>query len=411
MRSAGSRLAAVFFPMLLLPFVQAAQLAQTAATPLPEQLRAEHQRVLDDLNVKDTNGKPMELDDPRVPGLARHGWELAGAWAATYLETHRAPSKHNLERIFEGFAPAPRGTKSQYGNFLEYSDYSLQGSAVQIGPSVYVVEASYGVDFSTSTFMVVARNRAGHFEALWNIKDLAEKHYPSGDEIGRWMHLVRRAYYNGPLVVSRVLPVPPAANGHARFLVDAVQAANGGTHLAQLSIWEWDGTEARPLLVEVYQYAADFGGFRFDGNTVRISTKEEFKTLFSCGMCPEPRGIWTVRIEPDGVENLGHRFAQPELQWADELLSKIDKGEDASNLADAKVLDALKARIRDEQATATDQVQPSDETAFSWGMLGRCRVLRRGQRGAFVLGTDEGNLHFSYVRRNGRPHFTNVEIE
>jgi hypothetical protein len=105
-----------------------------------------------------------------------------------------------LERIFEDFAPRPRGVKSQYGDFLEYSESSVAGSAVRIAPSVYVVEASYGVDFRTGTFMVVARNQLGHFEALWNIKDLAEKHYAQQDEIGRWMHLVRRAYDNGPLI-------------------------------------------------------------------------------------------------------------------------------------------------------------------------------------------------------------------
>src|SRR5262249_49758764 len=104
-------------------------------TPRLEQIRAEHRRILDQLNEKDAKGKVMELDEPRVPGLVRKGWDLAGVWAAEYLETHPKPSTRDLKRIFEGFAPKPRGVKSQYGNFLEYSDYSFEGSAVRVGPA------------------------------------------------------------------------------------------------------------------------------------------------------------------------------------------------------------------------------------------------------------------------------------
>jgi len=389
--------------------LQAVEAEQTVTTLSLKDLRAEHQYLLDELNGKHTDGKVLELDDERVPGLVRKGWELAGVWAASYLEAHPTASRRELLRIFEDFAMRPRGVKSQYGDFLVYSEYSLAGSAIRIGPSLYVVEASYGVDFRTGTFMVVARSHRGHLEALWNIKDLAEKHYVQQDEIGRWMHLVRRAYYNGPLTVAKVVPLSRAANNHVRFLVDAYQGADGGTILAQLSIWEWDGAKAHPLLVELYQYAADFGGFRLDGRTLQISTKEQLESMISCGMCPEPRGVWILRITPAEVANLGHRFLQPELQWADELLSMIDNGEDATHLADGKVIDALKARIR-ERDGARNPVRQPDETGFSWGMLDECRVLSRGQRGMFVLVVDESRLQFTYELREGRSYFTGVEI-
>jgi hypothetical protein len=317
-----------------------------------------------------------------------------------------------LEGIFDGFAPAPRGTKSRYGDFIEYTDYSLRGSAVRIGPSIYVVEASYGVDVLTGTFMVVARNRAGHLQALWNIKELAEKHYPQKDEIGRWMYLTRRTYYSGPLTVGRVSPVFSSSNGHARFLVDALQGADGGTQLAQLSIWDWDGANANPLLVEAYHYVAgNFGAFRFDGTTVRIPTKETLKVLFSCGGCPEPQGVWKVRITPSGVKDLGHQFLQPEFQWADELLSKIDGGDGAAGLADAKVSADLKEWISSAPTQAGDPVNPPGQAGFSWGMLGYLRVLRRGERGAFIVQTDDARLSLNYVIHDGRPYFTKVEIK
>jgi len=307
--------AAVLSILLPVSAAPASQLRRSSSRPLQEQLRSEHQRVLDELNVKESTGRTLDFDDPRIPPLLRRGWDLAGAWAAAYLEAHPTPSAHDLERIFDGFALAPKGTKSQYGNFIEYTSYSLRGGAFRIAPSVYVVQASYGVKFLTGTFMVVARNRAGHFEALWNIKQLAEKHYAQKDKIGRWMYLVRESYYSGPLSVGRLLSVPSSTDGHPRFLVDAFQSADGGTQGAQLSIWDWDGAEARPLLVDWYDYVAgNFGALRFDGTTVRIPTKESLGILFSCGACDEPQGLWKVRITSNGVTNLGHRFVNPELQ-------------------------------------------------------------------------------------------------
>ena len=82
-----------------------------------------------------------------------------------------------------------------------------------------------------------------------------------------------------------------------------------------------------------------------------------------------------------------------------------------THLADGKVLDALKARIREGQEEARN-LTPQSDAAFSWGMLDECRVLRRGQRGgAFVLVVDEGRLQFTYELREGRPYFTDVEIK
>jgi len=303
-----------------------------------------------------------------------------------------------------------RGSKSKYGDFLEYTGYSFLGSAVRVGPSTYVVEASYGVDFRTGTFMVVARNPDGRFENLWNIKDLADKHYAQRDEIGRWVHLVRRAYYNGPLVVEKVLRVFPTASGHTRFLVDAYQAADGGTTLAQLSIWEWDAAAARPLLVDIYYYSLDLRGFRFDGRTLRISTKEDTEILYSCGSCGIPEGIWTVRIGSRSVQDLGHRLLQPEIGWANELFSKMTKAEQTGNIADANVVNALKALMEERPAEAGSGIERSGTKVFQLGMLEAVRILRRGQRGSFVLVADEATLQFSYRLNKGRPYFTRVKV-
>jgi hypothetical protein len=403
-------LASFFLAVSPGPFAHAEAQQQDVATPGLDQLRAEHQRVLEELNKSGAKGQPLSLDDPRASELLKRGWTIAGAWAAAYLENHPTPSNRELEHIFDGFAPEPQGVKSEYGDFLEYREYNFSGRAVRIGEGIYVVESHYFRDTSTGTFMVVARNHDGHFQALWNIKDLAEKHYAQRGEIGRWLYLVSRAYYNGPLDVGKVLPLPPLKDGHARFLVNAFQSADGGTIGAQLSIWEWDGAEAKPLLVKLYQYAVDFGSLRFDGRIVRILTKEGLGTLFSCGECATPRGVWTIRITPDGVQDLGHRFLTPEIQWADELLSKIEKGEDASGLAGPEVIAALKAETEDAKSEDLE-LDPSRQRRFNLGMIERCRVVHRGQQGAFEIDLDEAKLRFSYVMRNGKHYFTHVRIQ
>lgn len=366
-----------------------------------DRLRAEHQRVLDELNGKSTGARALQFDDSRVSELLKTGWSLAGAWAASFLERHAEPSARDLEKIFRGFSPPPAEFKGQL-DFLGDREYSFDGSAVRIEPAIYVVQARYIMGKSTGTFMIVARNRDGRFQVLWNVKDLAAAHYARKDEIGRWAHLVRRAYYNGPMDVREILPLPSTANSHARFLVDAYQSADGGTTMAQLSVWEWDGSEAIPLFIRPYEYAADYDRFRFNGNTLKISTKEPLRAFFSCGMCPEPRGLWTVRITRDGVQDLGHRFLQPELQWADELLSKIKTREDTTSLADEKVVAALKAE---------EEGARESPDKFYWGMLSHYRVLRRGQQGAFELTFDDRQLRFAYILRNSRPYFTGVDIQ
>jgi hypothetical protein len=377
-----------------------------------EQLRIQHQAVLAEMSAKDKDGKAADLDDPKMPGLLKRGWSLAGMWAAEYFESHSRPSNRDLEKIFDDFAPEPKGYKSKYGDFLEYQDYRLMGNAVRIGSDVYVVTASYVLNFpSTGTFMIVARNREGRFQALWNIKDIAEKHYAQKDELGRWMHLTRKAYYNGPLNVGTIIPLPVASSGHLRFLVDAFQSAHGSMQLSQLSIWEWNGIEAKLLLIGLYQNALDYGGLKFHGDLLRILTKEETATFFTTSPDPEPRGIWTIRIDAKGVQDLGHRFVKTEIQWADELFSKISKGKDTINIADARVAATIRTRMQEIQKQMQDEHPSMDLSSFFWGELWKCKILRRGQSGAFELTMDEGKVRLRYNSRNGKPYFTDVRIE
>ena len=109
-------------PLLLLfcaffPAIAATQSARIETSNSLDHLTKQHQRILDQLNTPD-DGKIMHLDDPRVPGLLKQGWQIAGEWAAAYFNAHPEPTKSELTNIFAGFAPPPNATKSQYGDFL-----------------------------------------------------------------------------------------------------------------------------------------------------------------------------------------------------------------------------------------------------------------------------------------------------
>jgi hypothetical protein len=133
-QSIRSGLAVAAFLMLPLIYALAEDFPRQALTPRLEQLRAEHLRVLEQLNEKNASGNVMELDDPKIPDLVRKGWNLAGEWAAEYLETHPAPSARDLKPIFEDFAPKPQGVKSKHGDFLNTATTASQAAPSASGP-------------------------------------------------------------------------------------------------------------------------------------------------------------------------------------------------------------------------------------------------------------------------------------
>src|SRR4029077_6869908 len=105
-------------PLLLLPCAFFPAIAATQSAPIEtsnsfDKLRKEHQLILNQLNTPNNDAKIMHLDDPRVPGLLKQGWQIAGEWAAAYFNANPTPTKSELTNIFSGFAPPTNATKSQ----------------------------------------------------------------------------------------------------------------------------------------------------------------------------------------------------------------------------------------------------------------------------------------------------------
>ena len=305
--------------------------SQLDAAQLPrqlQQLKNAHQRVIDRMNAPGPDGKPPQLDDKRMPPLLNEGWQLAGDWAAAWLDEHPGATSKAMGKLFEQLSPSPDG--SGIYDPKKPESYALGGFATPIGKGVYVVAAAYYETqgaCGAGTFLVVARDATGHLRPLWSVKPVAEQHFETRDEVGHWAYLGCGAYYNGPLIADRVITLPAARNGELRFAVDAFEATNGSTLLHHLSLWQWDSKEAANLLACAYQdYIDDKRSPELKNGMLTLPTTEITSSFFAFGAAQEPRGEWRIHLAPDKVKDLGHRFLNPQVAWLDALLSAVAAG-------------------------------------------------------------------------------------
>jgi hypothetical protein len=267
-----------------------------------------------------------------APGLGvdlDRAWSAVTKWTAGYLDEHPDATAEQLAKAVVELDP-PR----------------LRATAVRLSgaPAItFAVAANYP---KSGVFFVVARTNDGRFHAVWNIKDIARRHYASRDEIGYWA-LTKSGWGDGPATGS-IGPIPPSASHHARFFVDAVAAADaGGTFHKQFGVWEWNGAEAVPLFLESYQVSFDTGPVTVKDGDVSIPTKGSYKSFSTCGACPEPHVLWRLRVAPDGVHNLGAIDAEPEMRCVDELWDRVIHDQPVNGVAAAEVVDALRPIIRE----------------------------------------------------------------
>ena len=203
----------------------------------------------------------------------------------------------------------------------------LWPSAVRLTGDAVAVAIDW--DFHGDVF-IVSRTAPRPFAVAWDVRTLAAKS-PPDSELAAWAATVP-GIHAGPLG-GRLLALPPARSGRPRFLIDAIEHAGMGLEVpGQISVWEWTGSEAVPEFIQGYLTT---GGphAKLQGDRLIVPTKEITKVVYTCGSCDDPQGTWTLRVTPDGLTNLGHAFADPLLQFVDDLLDRVARHQDASSLA------------------------------------------------------------------------------
>lgn len=371
--------------------VQPTPVVPLQGAPRAEKAKAQFQQVmgqLPDPYYPDPNEEPWAYS--KAGALVDGGWKLAGAWVTSYLGEHPTASADELVAEANALSYEAHGRR-----------VSVEASAAQLGSgrrSAYVVAVNAEV---TGTFFVVARQADGHFRVVWSIKEEAKRD-PRG-ELGWWASLAQAPFINGPLT-GTVRQLPPSRRGLPRFYVDAqANPMMGSTIPKQISIWEWRRSKAVPLLVRSYTSVVEgLEDITFAENLLTMHTKEPSKILSSCGSCTDPEGIWTIRITPDEVTDLGHRCRDPEFPLIDELLYRMANDRPIFDIARPQLARELAPMFPDNEYGKEFDVGPLDQWRASRG---------RNQTIVDLIADGMGALMFSVERRNDRGFVTGVRLE
>jgi len=333
-------------------------------------------------------------------------WSITAEWAGVYLDSHPDAYADDLAHAIRTLDP-PRECP-EYDQECP-DEYHLDPSAVQLSTgshAAYAVAVNYP---RAGTFFVLARDSTGRFHTAWDIKPLAKKHFASEDEVGYWAYL-SFSWGGGPLL-AKVGLLPPAGRGRPRFYVDATTAPfGGGTSPKQLSVWEWNGTTVIPVFIKSYLVSIETTPLELEQDTIKIHTKGEYKTFFSCGMCTEPEMVWTIRFTPQTVEDLGRKHVVTELELVDQLLDGIWHGMSVDTIASPQVIEAIKPVV---DLVVSDM--DSDST-YPLSMLLDWKVLEEDGRKVLYISADHldllgcNPLRFELEKGSTALYFTHLDL-
>ena len=360
-------------------------LVQPRTSPELDHLRAQYFEVKKSLAVHSPYGQFLD-DDPAAVQVLDRVWTLIAEWTACFVEGHPTIRSQGLVAALKGMDP------------------DLVASAVNLSDGAFAVAAS---ESEIGTVFVVKRT-GSRTRVLWTIRDAVRRVAGAGDQaqLACWAaaNAARGAKVEpsrcGPLF-GAVVGLPADRHGNLRFYVGATFAGNGLSVGGQLSIWDWNGQEARVLFIKPYAYNIDTpGGIRFSDGVLLVHTKEYMRNFSTYGPSPDPRGRWTIRITPDGIEDQGTRLDEPIFRVIDELLQRVADGGKVSDLASASVGAQFEPLVQTRDGRRNLYLGP----VFRW----KRRAIKGGE--LFTLETDAGNLNFTIVHRGRQPYVASVRI-
>jgi hypothetical protein len=334
------------------------------------------------------------------------------------LELHEADRRAELsDRLFyivqrwsvRGVRSHPSATAADLAAHIRRLDPNTKDddafdvSVVRLdGPQGTAWAIACAADWLGTFFVVAEEGVRAH--VAWDVKAAARAPNETRDGILRWGNDVEPGVHDGPLI-GRLAALPASAQGHARFYVDAVtQPWMGDDRPAQISIWEWTGSEARPLFMGLYDTCSLTHSVRHDGSRLQITTRENARTFFTCGSCDltgEPGGIWTLLLTQQSVLDQGHRWALPRLKVLDDLIAGIRDGTDVSAVA----ADGVQRQIAGWLSGAG-----ADDLAYPLGMIEQIDDRPYGDRATLHVVGGSVELTLTLVRRETNEWYaTNFE--
>jgi hypothetical protein len=349
-----------------------------------DHLRTQYLEAKTSLAVHSPFGQFLD-DDPAAVQVLDRVWTLIAEWTACFVEGHPTIRSEGLVAALKGMDP------------------DLVASAVSLSDGAFAVAAS---ESEIGTVFVVKRT-GSRTRVLWTIRDAVRAATRAADQAQLACWAAANAAMGarvgpsacGPLF-GAVVGLPADGHGNPRFYVGATFAGNGLSVGGQLSIWGWNGQEARVLFIKPYGYNIDTpGGIRFSDGVLLVDTKEYMRHFLTYGPSPDPRGRWTIRITPDAIEDQGTRLDESIFQVIDELLERVAHGSTVSDLASASVSAQLEPLVQ-----TRDGRRELNLGFVSW----KRRAINGGE--LFTLETDDGNLDFTIVHRGRQPYVASIRI-
>lgn len=355
----------------------------------PGEIRRSYRAVVRELPCPTDDLDFPSPRDPSVAPLLARAWPLIAEWTAHYLNAHPAARSSDLASNLRSLDPKTGCTGSPV------AWWSLGGSVTQLASgrsAAFLVKAGYAV---VDTLFVVERRAARRYRVVWTLPT-------SGLEPDA------AAWGDGELRFA-IRPLPAAANGDARgYLIGTYFSLTSCCWGQGITIWEWQSGKLVPLLWKSVgvnrcdDVPVDSGqNVVFHAGLLEVGMRGHTKTVgTSCGDS-DPRVVWQVHITPEGVEDLGERWEQPELQLADEVLDRVLRGLDVSELASPEAVESL-------QVLESKRDRASSTFLGMWN--GRRVTPTDGGRRFDLNIMGVGAVTFAMVERDGRLYVQSAEV-
>ena len=329
------------------------------ASPEPAALKRAYDAASRIVNHESTFSGFKIGNSPEDAAALEQQWTLAAEWLSLSLS-----GQSTLD-------------EKQVSAKLHEIDSRLETDVLSLEPDIYLI----GIRRDEIGTVFVLRRIDNHFQAVWNIREMTKRDLDQFPQLAAWSAQLasddcftkkrdsagRRC---GPMFTDKLGVLPRDRKGRPRFYVDAGYSQQiGETVGSQLSIWTWDGSRAVPLMAQSYGQMIDVPGEpELRNDVLRVRTKEEFTNFFSCGECRGRQMDWSIRIGPDGVQDLGRTSTMPELDSLDLLVERLVHRRPTAELASEDVAAAMAAVVKKQKATLASYPN-SDSNYFSLGML------------------------------------------
>ena len=298
-------------------------------------------------------------DSPEEIDALESEWVLSTEWLSASQSSQSSTDENRIKAALHNLDP------------------HLDAQVLTLEPELYLIGLSRG---EIGTVFSLRKFGIG-FVSDWNIRRATARevqHFPilaawkakASTEECRAKESDQAWMQCGPLYPMAMGQLPRDQKGRLRFYVDAgVAETAGGSIGYRLSIWTWDSNRAIPQFSKSYAQSIEISPKpRLQGSDLHVPAKNEFTNFFLCDGCDDPQTDLIIRIEPEGIRDLGNISEKPELGALDLLISRVANRRPTADLA-ARDVSAKIAAVVNEARDTLASFHDADKNYFSLGLL------------------------------------------